>query len=113
MERRLHGYLRFAKRALGNRRGTSLAVLLTGLLLSFLASLSRLSLSESTQDLEPGFSNVVQSPSMYAFAFSTLSRSAQSDRPIFPYSVVPGGVHNLREVKEAITSDPTVATHYS
>lgn len=113
MGRRLHGYLRFAKRALGNRRGTALAVLLTGLLLSFFASFSPFSLSESTQDLGPGFSDLVQNPPMDAFAFSTAWRSAQSDRPIFPYSVVPGGVHNLREVREAITSDPAVAKHYS
>lgn len=34
-------------------------------------------------------------------------------RPVYPYSIVPGGVSSPRELKSAIASDPVVASHYS
>lgn len=33
-------------------------------------------------------------------------------RAIFPYSVVPGGVHSVEELRGAIAQDPVVAEHY-
>ena len=33
-------------------------------------------------------------------------------RPLFPYSVIPGGVENEGELRRAIANDPVVATHY-
>ena len=36
-----------------------------------------------------------------------------SDRPVYRYSVVPGGTHNPGELKEAIARDAVVAAHYS
>ncbi len=33
-------------------------------------------------------------------------------RPVFPYSVVPGGLRSLRDVADSIDSDPVVALHY-
>lgn len=33
-------------------------------------------------------------------------------RPVFPYSVVPGGVHSVGELQRAIAQDPVVAAHY-
>ncbi len=33
-------------------------------------------------------------------------------RTVFPYSVVPGGLQNQREVEDSIQSDPLVARHY-
>jgi hypothetical protein len=33
-------------------------------------------------------------------------------RPLFPYSVVPGGVENALELKQAIANDPVIAAHY-
>ncbi|HLW86785.1 MAG TPA: PEP-CTERM sorting domain-containing protein [Candidatus Sulfotelmatobacter sp.] len=38
---------------------------------------------------------------------------ARSRRPVYPYSVVPGGVENARELKWAAEHDPTVAEHYA
>ena len=35
------------------------------------------------------------------------------DRPVYPYSVVPGGVHDARELKWATEHDPVVAGHYA
>lgn len=37
----------------------------------------------------------------------------QNSRPIFPYSIIPGGVSSTKELKSAIESDPVVASHYS
>jgi hypothetical protein len=34
-------------------------------------------------------------------------------RPLYPYSVIPGGVANARELKEAVQRDPVVAAHYA
>jgi len=42
-----------------------------------------------------------------------LSAASQSRRPIFPYSIVPGGVRDARELQSAASHDPVVAKHYS
>jgi hypothetical protein len=36
-----------------------------------------------------------------------------SDRPIFPYSIIPGGARNSRELQSALAADPVAAHHYS
>jgi PEP-CTERM motif len=36
-----------------------------------------------------------------------------AERPLFPYSVIPGGVEDAEELKNAIQHDPVVANHYS
>lgn len=38
---------------------------------------------------------------------------AVEDRPVYPYSVVPGGVRDARELKWAAEHDPVVAAHYA
>ncbi len=35
------------------------------------------------------------------------------NRPVYPYSVVAGGVHNVRELKWAAEHDPVVRAHYA
>jgi hypothetical protein len=42
-----------------------------------------------------------------------LSSSTLSTRPIFPYSVVPGGVRDAQELQKAAAADPIVAAHYA
>lgn len=37
----------------------------------------------------------------------------QPDRPVYPYSVVPGGVQDARELKWVAEHDPIVAAHYA
>ncbi|HEX5108493.1 MAG TPA: PEP-CTERM sorting domain-containing protein [Vicinamibacterales bacterium] len=32
---------------------------------------------------------------------------------VYPYSIVPGGVHSVQELKAAIAADPVVAAHYT
>ena len=36
-----------------------------------------------------------------------------SDRPVYPYSVVPGGVQDVKELKWVAEHDPVVAAHYA
>jgi len=36
-----------------------------------------------------------------------------NDRPLYPYSVIPGGAANAQELKEAVQRDPVVAAHYA
>jgi PEP-CTERM motif-containing protein len=36
----------------------------------------------------------------------------QSQRTVYPYSIVPGGVRDVAELKSAMASDPIVAAHY-
>lgn len=36
-----------------------------------------------------------------------------SSRPVYPYSVVPGGVLNAKELRDAIHRDPVIAAHYA
>ena len=38
---------------------------------------------------------------------------SQMSRPIYPYSVVPGGVESVKELKWAADHDPVVAAHYA
>jgi hypothetical protein len=35
------------------------------------------------------------------------------NRPMFPYSVIPGGVRNAQELRSALENDPVVARHYA
>jgi hypothetical protein len=42
-----------------------------------------------------------------------LSSTSLSPRPVFPYSVVPGGVRDAQELQKAASVDPVVAKHYS
>jgi len=37
----------------------------------------------------------------------------RSVRPVYPYSVVPGGVHSADDVAQAMRRDPVVADHYA
>ncbi len=41
-----------------------------------------------------------------------LTPDYRSGRQVFPYSVVPGGLRNLRDAEVSIDSDPVVALHY-
>jgi hypothetical protein len=40
-------------------------------------------------------------------------RDAARKRPIYPYSIIPGGAESAAELRSAITHDPVVAAHYA
>lgn len=55
-------------------------------------------------------------PSALRHDRSTLEQAAfgvQPSRPIYPYSVVPGGVEDAKELKWVAEHDPVVAAHYA
>ena len=37
---------------------------------------------------------------------------SRKDRPVYPYSLVPGGVHDPKELAQAFERDPVLAAHY-
>jgi hypothetical protein len=41
------------------------------------------------------------------------SARQMEERPVYPYSLVPGGVRNVKELKWAVDHDPVVAAHYA
>jgi PEP-CTERM motif len=70
------------------------------------------------------------SPSSFRTAYPTPNREEQArpdqlmqaaedalrpaaDRPVYPYSIVPGGVNDARELKWVAEHDPVVAAHYA
>lgn len=44
---------------------------------------------------------------------SDLSAFLRSIRPVYPYSVIPGGVYSSRELRDSIVRDPIIASHYA
>jgi len=40
-------------------------------------------------------------------------RDAASRRPVYPYSIIPGGVVSVAELRSAVAHDPVVAAHYA
>jgi hypothetical protein len=40
-------------------------------------------------------------------------RDAASRRPVYPYSIIPGGVAGVAELRSAVGHDPVVAAHYA
>jgi hypothetical protein len=45
--------------------------------------------------------------------FATKDLASPPSRPVYPYSVVPGGVRNAKELKWIAEHDPVVAAHYA
>lgn len=58
--------------------------------------------SQTTENSAPYIPKVSSSPI-----------SKVSSRPVYPYSVIPGGVENAQELQKAISNDPTVSQHYA
>jgi len=46
-------------------------------------------------------------------SLSPAGKAAKPQRPIYPYSVIPGGVINAKELQTTLRRDPLVAQHYS
>jgi hypothetical protein len=42
-----------------------------------------------------------------------LAAAAAPERPVYPYSIVEGGVESIEELREQIARDPVVAGHYA
>ncbi len=96
---------------LGIRRAGAMAVLLAGgLLLCPLAFSTRQALHAPSGGSALG----AFAPPPLNFAGSRpLSPAGVNTRPLYPYSIVPGGVTNAGELRQAIANDPIVAAHYA
>ena len=49
-------------------------------------------------------------------AFASAQQAAEhnlENRPVYPYSIVPGGVRDAADLKWAAEHDPVVAAHYA
>jgi hypothetical protein len=44
---------------------------------------------------------------------ATPALNFRAARPVYPYSIIPGGVRSGKEVEESIVKDPVVAKHYA
>jgi len=44
---------------------------------------------------------------------SDISAFLRSIRPVYPYSVIPGGVYSPRELRNSVTHDAVIASHYA
>ena len=59
-------------------------------------------------------------PQPSSFAISVVAgslfpekRDDPSSRPLYPYSVIPGGIESASELRKAVANDPVVAAHYA
>jgi hypothetical protein len=72
------------------------------------------SLFQARQSTLPTFQQAELSRRRLVDLNDALSQSAPSaTRPVYPYSVVPGGVEDARELKWVAEHDPIVAAHYA
>jgi hypothetical protein len=44
---------------------------------------------------------------------TSIARRGKPQRAVYPYSVIPGGVESVEELKNAIAKDPIVSAHYA
>jgi hypothetical protein len=91
--------------------------LLAAVLALFTAAFSSLALRHFSPSLFraqqqiPSFQQVEESRTRVLAADPLVAPSA--DRPVYPYSVVPGGVEDAKELKWVAEHDPVVAAHYA
>lgn len=52
-------------------------------------------------------------PGIDRAVFAPIFSDARSARPVYPYSVVPGGVEDIKELKWVAEHDPIVGAHYA
>jgi hypothetical protein len=60
----------------------------------------------------PASTPAAQAGSLHEDPFMSSFAAHGETRPVYPYSVIPGGVHSVAELKHDIEKDPTVARQY-
>jgi hypothetical protein len=65
------------------------------------------------QDKLPSNARRAETPRNHAEILQQVLSQPQSSRPVYPYSVVPGGVEDVKELKWVAEHDPVVAAHYA
>jgi hypothetical protein len=66
-----------------------------------------------TRTQEPLYVEDVNRPMINMHHLIKKQKDDEFRRPVYPYSVVDGGVHSVQELRLAIWRDPVVAKHYS
>lgn len=67
-----------------------------------------------SKSVPPGSSTLVTESLPLSSAFNvSFSAPELSQRPLYPYSVIPGGVESARELMTALANDPVAAAHYA
>ena len=90
------------------------AFVLTALVGLFLLAVFALNYGGKRTRIERASEDGASVPPSRTVALSIFRPSVElSHRPIFPYSVIPGGVGSVRELKSAVASDPVIAKHYA
>ncbi len=116
-ERRLVVRKRRSRRHRENRLLRRAFLIVVGATLTFVgASISLRYLSPSLFDASRHVEPSRESAEATRDAFLKVQQEALRDlenRRVYPYSVVPGGVRNVRELKWAAEHDPVVASHYA
>jgi hypothetical protein len=67
----------------------------------------------SSRQLQPSALQRYELSRDRAAAVDQILSHAQSSRPVYPYSVVPGGVEDVKELKWVAEHDPIVGAHYA
>ena len=64
------------------------------------------------------FAETLRTPAIFPLSFQSSVPAAgdanreSSYRPVYPYSIIPGGIRSVKELKNAIAQDPLVKAHY-
>lgn len=93
-------------------RRVLLAVFLVGLAIGFAFVAPQLPSFHASKSAGPDPQAVEASQNMLLLTQQESLRQMEQ-RPVYPYSVVPGGVRDVQELKSAADHDPVVAAHYA
>lgn len=111
------GHIRCTKPHKIQRKSTAATLLVVGLLSVILPLLlwafSHSSPSPDSSPNSPADSSPFRSYWNWNDANFSPPATLRAERPIYPYSVIPGGVHSRRELSEAARREPLIAAHYA
>ena len=97
------------------RKFTKRRIIFLSLLLAVAAILLTLQFLQNLHSKASDHRTIVSSSHVLDLApYSDVApdRQAGASRPVYPYSIVPGGVQSSGELKQAAATDPLVAAHY-
>lgn len=101
------------RRRMRRLRLAALIVLVTGLLSTTWLAIYRIPKSFQTANLVQPGAGTGESISVLASKVQLKHRVRVPSRPVYQYSVIPGGVQSGEELRQAVARDPEVAAHYA
>jgi hypothetical protein len=94
--------------------GSAIVLALAGLV----AILTFTSNANHKNESKAAFAEALRTPAVFTLPFQSPvpaasdSNRESSYRPVYPYSIIPGGIRSVKELKHAIAQDPLVKVHY-